>query len=273
MTSSSRTRVAPFSRLKTRYSAMGRFGNVFLVSGEPDPRLTWRADEVVRLSLTNTASTRVFNVRLPGARMKLVGGDSGRVEHEEFIDQALLSPSERAVVDVVAEQPGGVLTLQHQTPDRTYRLAGVQVNDEPAAPSQAARKFQQLRTAPELQAARQQLERCLAAPPDKTLAMVARMDDPSAVAETAEPVSYACPMHPEVTSDQPGRCPKCGMKLHPVEPDSGHMEMHHAHAAPAGHAVDDGIEWDDTMVEVNRPTTTAKCTGGFSTARPALTAR
>jgi FtsP/CotA-like multicopper oxidase with cupredoxin domain len=250
-------RAAPFSRIETTYAAMGRFGNVFLVGGEPDPHLTWRANEVVRLWLTNTASTRVFNVRLPGAQMKLVGGDSGRVEHEEFIDQVLLSPSERVVVDVLVEHPGGELTLQHQTPDRTYRLASVQVSDEPAALSQAARKFQQLRTAPELQAERQQLERWLAAPPDKTLAMVARMDDPSAVAETAEPVSYACPMHPEVTSDQPGRCPKCGMKLLPVEPDSSHMEMHHAHAAHAGHAADDGIEWEDTMVEVNRLTTTA----------------
>src|SRR3989344_5433545 len=25
--------------------------------------------------------------------------------------------------------------------------------------------------------------------------------------------TYICPMHPEVTSDNPGRCPKCGMKL------------------------------------------------------------
>ncbi|HLO91694.1 MAG TPA: heavy metal-binding domain-containing protein [Lentimicrobium sp.] len=24
---------------------------------------------------------------------------------------------------------------------------------------------------------------------------------------------YTCPMHPEVTSDQPGKCPKCGMDL------------------------------------------------------------
>ena len=24
---------------------------------------------------------------------------------------------------------------------------------------------------------------------------------------------YACPMHPEVVSDEPGKCPKCGMKL------------------------------------------------------------
>src|SRR5256886_2498210 len=28
---------------------------------------------------------------------------------------------------------------------------------------------------------------------------------------------YTCPMHPEVISDHPGNCPKCGMKLVPVE--------------------------------------------------------
>jgi FtsP/CotA-like multicopper oxidase with cupredoxin domain len=99
-------RLAPFSRAETSYAAMGRFGNVFLVAGDPDPRLTMRAGEVVRLWLTNTASTRVFNVRLPGALMKLVGADNGRVEHEELIHQVLLAPSERAVVDVLVEQPG-----------------------------------------------------------------------------------------------------------------------------------------------------------------------
>jgi hypothetical protein len=26
---------------------------------------------------------------------------------------------------------------------------------------------------------------------------------------------YVCPMHPEVTSDMPGRCPKCHMNLEP----------------------------------------------------------
>ena len=26
-------------------------------------------------------------------------------------------------------------------------------------------------------------------------------------------VKYTCPMHPEVTSDKPGECPKCGMEL------------------------------------------------------------
>jgi hypothetical protein len=27
---------------------------------------------------------------------------------------------------------------------------------------------------------------------------------------------FTCPMHPEVRSTTPGKCPKCGMKLIPV---------------------------------------------------------
>jgi FtsP/CotA-like multicopper oxidase with cupredoxin domain len=166
---------------------------------------------VVRLWLTNTANTRVFNVTVPGARMKLVGGDSGRVEHEEFVDQVLLAPSERAVVDVWFDQPGE-LALEHHTPDRVYRLAAITVADQRAV-SPLAGEFERVRRAPELAVERQQLDAWLAAPPDKVLALVAQMDDPAAMPEGAGPVTYACPMHAEVTSDQPGRCPKCGMKL------------------------------------------------------------
>jgi FtsP/CotA-like multicopper oxidase with cupredoxin domain len=39
------------------------------------------------------------------------------------------------------------------------------------------------------------------------------MDDPTATQPGTGPTVYACPMHPDVTGDQPGRCPQCGMKL------------------------------------------------------------
>jgi hypothetical protein len=130
-------KIAPFSPTETSYAAMGRFGNVFLTSGEPDLNLTAKVGEVVRLWLTNTANTRVFNLTVPGARMKLVGGDSGRVEHEELVESVVLAPSERAVVDVLVDQPGE-LHLEHHTPDRSYRLATIVVSEEPAARSPAA---------------------------------------------------------------------------------------------------------------------------------------
>ena len=113
-------KIAPFSHHETTYVAMGRFGNVLLIGGETDLALRARLGEVMRFYFTDTANTRVFKVGLPGARMKLVGGDSGRHEHEEFVDDVLLAPSERVVVDVLFAE-AGELTLEHRTPERTYR--------------------------------------------------------------------------------------------------------------------------------------------------------
>src|SRR5437764_804889 len=114
--------IAPFSRAETTHSAMGRFGNVLLVGGETDLSLTAKLGEVVRLYLTNTANTRVFKVALPGARMKLVGGDSGHVEHERLVGDVVLAPSERVVVDVLFDR-AGEQALEHHTPDRVHPLA------------------------------------------------------------------------------------------------------------------------------------------------------
>ena len=105
---------------------MGRFGNVMLVAGEPELSLEAKRGEVVRFYFTNTANTRVFNVTLPGARMKLVGADSGHYEHEEFVEEVLIAPSERVVVDVLFDKPGE-LALEHRTPETSYRLATIQV--------------------------------------------------------------------------------------------------------------------------------------------------
>jgi FtsP/CotA-like multicopper oxidase with cupredoxin domain len=166
--------IAPFSRTETDHAAMGRYGNVLLVAGETDLALTARTGEVLRFWLVNTANSRVFRVALPGVRMKLIGGDNGRVEHEQFADDVTLAPSERAVVDVLIDRPGQY-ALEHRTPDRTYRLAAITATEQTAEPP-LRQEFQRLRSAPELAIERLQLDRWLAAPPDKILAVVAAMD-------------------------------------------------------------------------------------------------
>src|SRR4051794_34202593 len=201
--------IAPFSRLETNYSAMGRFGETLLIAGEAKLQLDAKPGEVVRVYLTNTANTRVFKVTLPGARMKLVGGDSGRVEHEQFVEDVVLAPSERAVVDVLFAQPGE-LVLQHRTPEKTYRPGRIAATGEPALPD-LAEPFEVLRRDPELTAERERLAPWLVAEPDKTLAFVAEMDFDA----VEGPAVYVCPMHLDVVSEEPGHCPSCGMKLLP----------------------------------------------------------
>ncbi len=168
-----RGKIAPFSQSQPNRTAMGRFGNVMLVNGETDYQLEARRGEVVRLYITNTANVRVFNLRIPGARMKLVGGDNGRVEREEFIEEVLISPSERAIVDVLFEQPGQ-LALEHRTPDRTYTLGAVEVSEQPEERS-FAREFAILRRSEALEAERARIAADFDRPPDKTLALVGEM--------------------------------------------------------------------------------------------------
>ena len=213
--------IAPFSKSGPNFVAMGRFGNVMLINGETRFSGQAAAGEVVRLYVVNTANTRIFNFAIRGARAKLVGGDSGRYERETFIDEVLLAPSERAVVDVLFDRPGEV-QLEHRTPGHTYRLGGFSVTE--GAASDAAGSFEVLRTDPELAAEHRSLAHDLERPPDKVLAFFSLMPLLYGADDSPAP-AYACPMHPEVTATEPGTCPKCGMKLVAV-----------AAEAPAGYA-------------------------------------
>ena len=124
----------PFDAKVADHTLMGRFGNVMLVNGETDYKLEAKQGEVVRLYLTNAANTRLFNFALPGAKMKLVGADVGKYERESFVDQVMVAPGERRVVDVFFEKSGEYV-MKHQTPDKEYAMGKVSVSSEPASPS------------------------------------------------------------------------------------------------------------------------------------------
>jgi FtsP/CotA-like multicopper oxidase with cupredoxin domain len=280
-------KIAPFRRSGPTYTAMGRFGNVMLINGETQYNGEASVGEVVRFYVVNTANTRMFRFGVRNARMKLIGGDSGRREHEAFVDDVLLAPSERAVIDVLFDTPGEA-RLEHRTLKHVYDLGAFSVQGE--AISEAAKSFDTLRTDPELTAIREAIADDFERAPDKTLAFWSEMPlihDADENTSDATTGYYECPMHADIAASFITSCPKCGMRLIASTPASPtpmpyQCPMHedivaswaatcprcgmtlvdretpasdHEHAATGDmDAVEERIEWEDDMVAINRAT-------------------
>jgi FtsP/CotA-like multicopper oxidase with cupredoxin domain len=195
-------KIAPFSQTLPTRVAMGRFGNVMLVNGETNGKLDVSQGEVVRLFLTNAANVRIFNLRIPGARMKLIGGDNGRVEHEQWVEDVMIAPSERAIVEVYFEN-AGLFVLEHRTPDKTYAMAVIEVKDEPIVDSYA-QEFVTLRHNQEFDAERMLLEDDFERAPDKLLSIVGEMPGMQHGAHAMEPIEWEDTMaaHNRLTTPQ-----------------------------------------------------------------------
>ena len=130
----------PFGLEEATHVLMGRFGNVFLVNGEPDWQVDARRGEVIRFFFTNVSNTRTFNLSFGGAPMKVVGSDVGNFEREAWVESVVIAPAERYVVHVRFPEAGRFpLVNDVQGLDHLYgtffpesdTLGAVQVSAEP----------------------------------------------------------------------------------------------------------------------------------------------
>ncbi|MFA9262524.1 MAG: multicopper oxidase family protein [Undibacterium sp.] len=219
----------PFDDKRSDHTLMGRFGNVMLINGVSDFNLSVKQGEVVRLYLTDAANTRLFNVAIPKAKMKLVGADIGRYTKEQFIDEVLLAPGERRVVDTLFTEPG-TYTIEHRTPGKLYTLGTVTVTKEKAAPDYAL-EYSKLRTNESVvQEIESVMAKHLARSPDKSLRLTLDMN----------------------TAMQ-GMMNSQGGHM-----GGGHMTADGSMMSGAGMGMgDDGdsLEWEDTMAMMNRSST------------------
>ena len=205
------------SKTQADHLLMGRYGNVMLINGETDYKLSVKKGEVIRLYVTNAANVRPFNFRISGAKMKLVGADGGAYERDQWSDGVILGPSERAVVEALFETPG-TFTIENKTPNKTYALGTIVVSDETVSTSYAA-EFETLKTYDDTVSSIDPFRSSFAKEPDKTLVLTMGMG------------------HGMMGSSNMG--------------DHGGMMSGGPMTGPMGTTNADGIEWEDNASLMN----------------------
>ncbi len=164
--------VVPFGKDVATHAIMGRYGNVLLVNGEPEYELEVRAGEVVRLYFTNVANVRPFMIQIPNARVKLVGGDNGAYLKQEFVENIVIAPAERYVVDVVFDK-AGTYELRADNPLAKHLLGKFIVSE--GAATAAGKSFDILQMNKQLQSDVTGLEAVINGPVDRTLELDFRL--------------------------------------------------------------------------------------------------
>jgi FtsP/CotA-like multicopper oxidase with cupredoxin domain len=175
--------VFPFGKEAADFAIMGRFGNVFLVNGEPDYRLTARRGDVVRLFLTNVSNARMYNLDFGGNPIKLVAADVGKYEREERVETVLIAPAQRYIVEVKLDKPGSYAITNRVQALSNFRgefvpmvdtLGTIAVLDQPTTHDFGA-QFATLRTNASVVADIDAYRKYFDKPPDKQLFLTVNM--------------------------------------------------------------------------------------------------
>ncbi|MFL5531995.1 MAG: multicopper oxidase family protein, partial [Gemmatimonadales bacterium] len=183
--------MVPLGRDAPTHALMGRFGNVFLVNGEPDYHLRVTRGEVVRFFLTNAANARMMNLSFPNAWMKLVGSDLGPYQQDEWVSSVVIAPAERYIVDVRFDRTGkvpllnrvrGLNHLYGRFFDEVDTLGLVKVSAKPA-PRNPGGNFGELKHHAEVAAELDRYRRGAEGAPEKTLVLTLHTMDLPALSQ------------------------------------------------------------------------------------------
>lgn len=222
---------------------MGRFGDKLLINDTDDYNLTVGQGEITRVFITNVANTRTFKLEFEGAQMKLVGGDTGRIEQEEIIDHQIIGTSERYVIELYYDTPG-TFPIVHR--GETMGMVTVE-----ASGTNRQTDFMTLRlNAEDYSDIRSNIAALVSKAPDKNLRldiemkgmMGEMMDDMNGSGSGMEMMGgdandnmmrEHCKMMPQMSGCEP--------YLNEASPEVEHGE--------------DGIEWEDDMAMMNQMST------------------
>ncbi len=164
----------PYGEEHANFALMGRFGNTMLVNGQTAYVLEANKGDVVRLYLTNVANVRPFNLHIDGVQMKLVGSDMGMYEHEMIIDNIIIAPAERYIVDVYLENEGSY-NIENKNPQKTYMMGSIVVTAESSQDDYSA-EFNTLHTNNDVQQDIASFKEWFTKPVDYTLDLTVEMD-------------------------------------------------------------------------------------------------
>ncbi len=222
------------------HTLMGRYGNALLVNGNTNTQFQAKQGEVVRMYIANAATARPFNLTIPGVKIKLVGGDNGKYEQEQWADSVILGPSERAIVEVMFDKSGS-FTLENKTPDKTYPLATINVSSQQAAVSYKT-QFETLRTNKDVGSSIDPFRQYFDKPVDKNLVLTLDMKSMMGDSGGTHQMSNGQMMS------------NGSMNMQGMHQMSGNMAMDNNSMSMGNDT--DPIEWEDTMGMMNANSTT-----------------
>ncbi len=121
-------KIAPIANSFSNYLFSWRYWNTMLINWDANYSLNVKKWETVRLYFTNSSNTRVYNVNIPWVKMKLVWSDMSKYENETYVNNFIISPAERYVVELYFEKPWNY-KIQNVTPSKTYVLWNINVSN------------------------------------------------------------------------------------------------------------------------------------------------